>query len=214
MSLTNLAMQLLALAEGVAFPAMQLISHYEANPPRSAAAAAALGFWNPEELRELSLLCPSMYAAASRWLWQAGEVHRVSHEILASIKEDLFSDPPMPQVMVQIGIVNGLMPASAQPIDNLVALLNQEKQRQRPKAGMELAMRAMTAALSGGDDAAGTAVMSRAGDPQEQRLYQLFPGWLDQLVSQVTGRRVTLAIEPEAAHDLERPDKLACQLFL
>jgi hypothetical protein len=38
-------------------------------------------------------------------------------------------------------------------------------------------------------------------DPQQMSLFQSFPGWLDQLVSQVVGRPVSLAIEVEQAPD-------------
>jgi hypothetical protein len=121
--------------------------------------------------------------------------------------------PDLPGSSVQRAAADGYMPASARPVHDLTAFLVQEKQRQQPGAGLELAKRAQAAAVAQGA-AASAAMMTAAGDPAEQRLYQQFPVWLDQLVSQVTGRRVTLVIQPQAAHRLDRTGSIACQLFL
>jgi hypothetical protein len=42
-------------------------------------------------------------------------------------------------------------------------------------------------------------VIAKEGNRGEQRLYGMFPGWLDQLLSQVTGRRVTLVVQLSSA---------------
>jgi hypothetical protein len=113
----------------------------------------------------------------------------------------------------QRAAADGLMPSSTQPIDALAEFLRQEAARQPAGAGMHQAEAAFRAG-NAGRTAAATAMLTAGGDKEEQRLYEQFPVWLDQLVSQVTGRRVTLVIEPQAAFNLVVEDQMVTGMYL
>jgi hypothetical protein len=222
MTLTHLAVHLKVLAQGVVPATVEIINHYHANPPASAAAGASRGFWNPDEMYELVMIGPSLCVAASRWLWQCGDAVKAQQEVqlergtaVYMMREQLRSGSEgyVGSEAIQQHAANGLLPSKVQAIDDLSQFLLQEKERQQPGAGVELVLEALQATQTQGR-VVGAAMLSNAGDPQEQRLYQQFPGWLDQLVSQVTGRAVTLVIQPQAAHDLACPERIACRLYL
>jgi hypothetical protein len=183
--------------------AVGMIEYYRHTLEGRPAAAAALGFWNPQELHYLESMQPALTVTACRWLWQRGQASLAQQ--MCQVKDG------WPLGMLHNAAVNappawlqhmadGVVPPSTQSIDALVAFAAQEKARMlavRP----DLLVKAQQASASRGA-AAGRAIITKQGDPQEQRLYGLFPGWLDQLVSQVTGRQVTLVVEPAAAHDM------------
>jgi hypothetical protein len=175
----------------------------------------------PGELEELQALASSLVTASMRWLWQCGNIAQAQEpgsiwaELLADFRERLASDSPegWPVDLVQQLVQDGLMPPALEPIDTLAQFLVQEKERQAPGAGRELIDKAVAAAKSSGC-AAGAALISSAGDPEEQQLHNLFPKYVNQLVSQVTGRPVSLVIEPKSAHGLENMPHLPCRMYL
>jgi hypothetical protein len=190
-------------------------------------AAAALGFTGPQEWPELWLLRPSLTVAAARWEWQCGDAQAafLSCSIPSSGLVNMMSQlggrnlaPPFvekfPPRLRDSLIRAGLLPANGKPCQELADFLRGARWEQKPGEGLELVGKARAAAEAQGPTA-GMIMLAEAGSLEEQRLYGRFPAWLDQLVSQLTGRRVTLVIEPEEAQGHHpTPPQLACQVYL
>jgi hypothetical protein len=179
-------------------------------PPAGAGGAAAAGSSNlpsASEQQELLMLVPFLEQAAARWVWQCGDAglaqqfSTLGGEWGISGLRDTVATAGDP-VILEVA-ADGETVSSMQPIDDLAEFMRQEAAAavQRPGDSLQLIQDALTADERG-RTAAATAMLTAAGNKEEQRLYQLFPTWLDQLVSQVTGRRVTLVIEPKAAFSL------------
>jgi hypothetical protein len=185
--------------------------------PASAVAASRLGFWNPQELFHMLQVAPFLSVAAARWMWQCGDAAAAHHACrleaggggLYLMQQGVAVDAAMGHPLSNMG----LFPSSTAPIDSLVRFLLQQKARQGPGQGLQQLLAACQSRQQQGPEVAAAAI-AQLGDPQEQRLYSLFPGWLDQLVSQVTGRQVTLVVEPAAAHRVDHTVDTSCRVYL
>jgi hypothetical protein len=198
----------------------KLVQAYAPNgppTPASVVAAARKGFWNPHEMGHLLQVAPLLSIASARWMWQCGDAAAAQHECrlqpggaLLLLRAGVNIDSMTGRKVAD----SGMLPSSTAPIDGLVTFLSQQKALQRPGTGMRRLGEVCRDYAGGTPPAACESRITQLGDPQEQALYRLFPGWLDQLVSQVTGRRVTLVIEPAAAHRLQRTTVASCSVFL
>jgi hypothetical protein len=196
------------LAMGVAQFAITLIPAVCTKPDAAGAGAAAAAgsskLPSTSEQLELLMLLPFLEQAAARWVWQCGDAGMAQkvcsmepNTALSMVRAMVVKEADV----LEAGAADGVIVCSTQPIDELAEFVRQEAAAQRPGANMQLIQEALEAD-GRGRTAAAAAILTAAGDPQEQRLYDLFPTWLDQLVSQVAGRRVTLVIEPKAAFSL------------
>jgi hypothetical protein len=70
-------------------------------------------------------------------------------------------------------------------------------------------MQALVSFLEGEAKGQGSARQQQA----DKQLYGMFPGWLDQLISQVVGRKVALVIDPPQAADPDA-DLVNCSMYL
>jgi hypothetical protein len=218
-----MGIQLRVASQVLAPSTILLITYYQANAPPTEAAATGLGFTSMDELEELGEMAPLLAVAAGRWAWQCGDAEAAYQDCsvqspeagLFAMRLRLSSDSPFrvpPNISKRLA-ADGLLPPSVQAIDDLAQFVVQEKGRQRPGTGLQLIDRAFSLAERQGP-AAGKAVIRATVDRAEQQLYEQFPVWVDQLVSQLTGRPVTLVIEPKVAHSANYPRQLACRMFL
>jgi hypothetical protein len=205
----------------------ELLVMYRDQVEDDPAAAAALGFTGPKEMQELWLLRPSLTVAAARWQWQCGESRAACESCsnassgLVNMMAQLGGAHPGPlfaevySPRVQAGMKRaGLLPTSVEPCQELGDFLRGARRDQKPGGGFELVGKAYDASEEEGYQA-GITMFMEAGNKEEQRLYVQFETWLDQLVSQVTGRGVALVIEPKVAHlCTSRHAGRACQVYL
>jgi hypothetical protein len=218
-----MGIQLRVASQVLAPEAVLLITYYQNPLPPTAAAATGVGFTSVDELEELGMLSPLLCVAAGRWAWQCGDAAVAYQDCnvqspeagLYVMRLKLSSDSQyrVPPNHLKWLSADGLLPPSVQAIDDLAQFVVQEKGRQRPGTGLELIDRAYSLSERQGA-AAGKAIIRATVDRAEQQLYEQFPVWLDQLVSQVTGRSVTLVIEPKAAHSITYPSQLPCSMYL
>jgi hypothetical protein len=198
-------------------PCATTLIHWYNRPGADPAAAARLGFWNSQELGFMFQMAPFLSVAAARWKWQCGDAAEAYSDCCLEPGTPVFMlrgvlQQPDEEIKKSL-IASGMLPPSVAPLNALVTFLSQQKAKQRPGTGLKQLGDVCCAVLQrGGADA--TAQITQLGDPQEQALYRLFPGWLDQLVSQVTGRRVTLVIEPAAADSVGYTPRPECKLYL
>jgi hypothetical protein len=190
--------------------------------PGKVAEAARHGFWSSEELYDLEMLIDRLPVAAARWAWQCGDAAAAQH--VCRLEHPLGvgrmhlalrsgSSKKVPAAELEVLAADGVLPASAQPLEELAQWVAEEAAQQKPGTGLQLVQQAYKAEVTLGP-AAASAMLTSTGDPEEQRLYELFPHFLNHLVSQVRGREASLVIGPKAAHSLGDAGEAVSSLHL
>jgi hypothetical protein len=212
-----MAVGLMGAAEYMVPSAIMMLKWY-GRLDEDPAAAASLGFGDPQELAHLVQMGPYLCLAAARWKWQCGDAAaayidcNLEPGCFLHLLRDMLQMPD--EEVKQSLMASGLLPTTTAAIDALVSFLSQQKALQRPGTGLQQLGQVCSTGQGPEAAAAAAAAIAQLGDPQVQRLYDLFPGWLDQLVSQVTGRDVSLVVEPAAAHSIDYTPHRSCKVYL
>jgi hypothetical protein len=183
-----------------------------------------LGFWNIYEPTHLVYLLRGIPAIAARCLWQAGDVRGAMTKAVMLQK---LNDQPSPTLFeMENAAAGGAVATSSSSsggggasssvrsdLDGLARDFGhslhvvdvQAQEELLPVEGMQVLVSFLEGEVKG----------QRSARQQlaDKQLYGMFPGWLDQLVSQVVGRKVALVIDPPQAANPDA-DMVNCAMYL